>query len=109
MYLSNEVSMIWVYVTIGVGAAVILAWVIIDYLNVATILRPMVGQTQTDIGQSAEDFKVEESTIDMVEQEIGDLKTEVAGLEKNIEKTNRNIEEHKLKKQRRAPTSQKLE
>ena len=45
----------------------------------------------------------------MVEQEIGDLKTEVAGLDKNIEKINRNIEEHKLKKQRRAPTSQKLE
>jgi len=107
MYLSNEESMIWVYVTIGVGAAVILAWVIIDYLNLAAILRPMVGQT--DVGQSEEDFKIEESTIDMVEQEIGDLKTEVAGLEKSIEKTNRNIEEHKLKKQRRAPTSQKLE
>ena len=108
MYLSNEVFMIWVYVIIGVGAAVILAWVIIDYLNQASILRPMVGETQTGIGQSEEDLKAEESTIDMVEKEIGNLKTEVAGLEKNVEKTSRKIEEHKLRKQRRAPTSQKL-
>ena len=108
MYLSNEVFMIWVYVIIGVGAAVILAWVIIDYLNQASILRPMVGETQTGIGQSEEDFKAEESTIDMVEKEIGNLKTEVAGLEGNIGKTSRKIEELKLKKQRRAPTSKKL-
>ena len=101
--------MIWVYLTIGVGSAVILAWVIIDYFNVTSLLRPLVAQAQSEIGQSEEDFRVEESTIDMVEREVRELKNEVGVLEKKIETTNINIEEHKLRKQRRAPTSQKLE
>jgi hypothetical protein len=99
----------WVYLTLGVGAAVILVWVIIDYLNVSSILRPLVDKAQLDIGQSEEDFKVEESTIELVDKELGELKNEVATLEKEIATANRTIEEHNLKRQRRAPTSQKLE
>ena len=101
--------MIWVYLTIAVGSAVILTWVIIDYFNVTSLLRPLVAQAQLEIGQSEEDFRVEESTIEMVEREVRELKNEVGVLEKKIETTNINIEEHKLRKQRRAPTSQKLE
>ena len=101
--------MIWVYVTISVGAAVILVWVIIDYFNVSTLLRPMVDKAHLDIGQSEEDFKVEESTIELVDKELGELKNEVATLEKKIEKVNIHIQEYNLKRQRRAPTSQKLE
>ncbi len=101
--------MIWVYMTISLGAAVILIWVIIDYFNATTLLRPMVQNAHLDIGQSEEDFKVEEATIELVDKELGKLKDEVSTLEKNIEKANSRIQEYNLKRQRRAPTSQKLE
>jgi|MDTA01.2.fsa_nt_gb hypothetical protein len=101
--------MIWVYVTIAIGAAVILAWVIIDYLNVVAILRPLVDNTQSEIGQSEESFKVENCTIEMVEREIGELKAEITVLEGKVETAKTSIDDFNLKKQRRAPTSQKLD
>ena len=101
--------MIWVYVTIAVGAAVILVWVIIDYLNVVAILRPLVDNTQSEFGQSEERFKVENCTFEMVEREIGELKAEITVLEGKVETVKTSIDDFNLKKQRRAPTSQKLD
>ena len=101
--------MIWVYATIAIGAAVILAWVIIDYLNVVAILRPLVNNAQSEIGQSEESFKVENCTIELVEKEIGELKADIAVLEGKVETTKASIGDFNLKKQRRAPTSQKLD
>ena len=98
-----------VYICIAIGAGMFLVWIIIDYLNAATALKPRVDVARQEISECEMRIESEQADTEATKMELGDLKQEIGDLEKELTEISRKGEEHRQRESRRKPTKFKLE
>jgi len=98
-----------VYISIAIGAAGFLVWIIIDYLKVSSGLRPKAELAKQEIRQCEMSIESEQGTTDSIKQEVEDLQKEIVDLEKELKEIGKKVEEYRQRERRRKPTKFKLD
>ena len=101
--------MAWVYICIAIGAGIFLVWIIIDYLNASTGLKPKADLARQEIRECELRIETEQSATEETKHEVEGLKKEVAELEKELTEIGKTVEAYRQREQRRKPTKFKLE
>ncbi len=101
--------MAWVYIAIAVGAAGFLVWIIIDYLNASSGLKPKASLARQEIRECEMRIESEQAATDSTKQEVEGLQKEIADLEKDLGEVQKKVEQFRAREKRRKPTKFKLE
>jgi septal ring factor EnvC (AmiA/AmiB activator) len=101
--------MVWVYISIAVGAAGFLIWIIIDYLNASSGLKPKADMARQEIRECEMRIESEQAATDATKQEVEGLQKEIGDLEKELTEIGKKVEEYRQREHRRKPTKFKLE
>ena len=101
--------MAWVYISIAVGAAGFLIWIIIDYLNASSGQKPKADMARQEIRECEMRIESEQAAIDATKQEVEGLQKEIGDLEKELTEIGKEVEEYRQRERRRKPTKFKLE
>ena len=101
--------MAWVYISIAVGAAGFLIWIIIDYLNASSGLKPKADMARQEIRECEMRIESEQAATDATKQEVEGLQKEIGDLEKELTEIGKKVEEYRQRERRRKPTKFKLE
>ena len=101
--------MAWVYISIAVGAAGFLIWIIIDYLNASSGLKPKADMARQEIRECEMRIESEQAATDATKQEVEGLQKEIGDLEKELTEIGKEVEEYRQRERRRKPTKFKLE
>lgn len=101
--------MTWVYLTISIGAAGFLIWIIIDYLNASSGLKPKADLARQEIRECEMRIENEQSTTNSTKEGVEVLQKEIGDLEKELVELGKKVEEHRQKEKRRKPTKFKLD
>ena len=101
--------MAWVYIAIAAGAAGFLVWIIIDYLNVSSGLKPKAELAKQEIRECEMRIESEKAATDLAKQEVEGLQKEIAELEKELNDIGKKVEEYRQRERRRKPTKFKLD
>ncbi len=101
--------MAWVYIAISVGAAGFLVWIIIDYLNASSGLKPRAELARQEIRECEMRIESEQSTANSTKQEVENLQKEIAEMEKELGEVQKKVEQFRARERRRKPTKFKLE
>ena len=100
--------MAWVYVTIALGAAGFLVWIIVDYLNCSS-LNPKADLARQEIRQCEMKIETEETAASTTKKTVDALQEEIGEMEKELAETGKKVEEYRQRERRRKPTKFKLE
>lgn len=98
-----------VYLAISIGAAGFLIWIIIDYLNALSGLKPKVDQAKQEVQECHERIEVEQNATKDTNQDVELLQKEIGDLEKEMGELSKQVEQFRQKEKRRKPTKFKLE
>ena len=98
-----------VYICIAIGAGIFLVWIIIDYLNSATGLKPKADMARQEIRECEMRIESEQAETNATKQEFEGLKQEIGDLEKELTVIGKKVEEYRQRERRRKPTKFKLE
>ena len=101
--------MAWVYVTIALGAAGFLVWIIVDYLNSSSALKPKADLARQEIRQCEMKIETEETAANTTKEAVEALQKEIGEMEKELAETGKKVEEYRQRERRRKPTKFKLE
>ncbi len=101
--------MAWVYIAISVGAAGFLVWIIIDYLNASSGLKPRAELARQEIRECEMRIESEQSAANSTKQEVENLQKEIAEMEKELVEVQKKVEQFRARERRRKPTKFKLE
>ncbi len=101
--------MAWVYVTVALGAAGFLVWIIVDFLNSSSSLKPQVDQAHQEIRQCEMMIETEELAAETTKEEVEGLQKEIKEMEKELGETGKKVEEYRQRERRRNPTKFKVE
>jgi septal ring factor EnvC (AmiA/AmiB activator) len=101
--------MAWVYITIAIGSAGFLVWVIIEYLNTAASLKPKADIARREIQEVELKIEREQVASESTLQEVEVLKKEVADMEKELTTTQKSIGQLQENERRRNPTKFRVE
>ena len=101
--------MSWVYISIAVGAAGFLIWIIIDYLNLSAGLKPKADMARQEIRDCEMRIESEQSATNATKHEVEELQKEIGELEKELTETGKKVEEYRQRESRRKPTKFKVE
>jgi septal ring factor EnvC (AmiA/AmiB activator) len=101
--------MAWVYISIAIGAAGFLIWIIVDYLNASSGLKPKAELARQEIRECEMRIESEQTATDATKQEVEALQKEIAELEKELNEIGKKVEEYRQRERRRKPTKFKLE
>ena len=101
--------MAWVYIAIAVGAAGFLVWIIIDYLNTSSGLKPKAELARQEIRECEMRIESEKAATELTKQEVEGLQKEIAELEKELGDLGKKVEEYRQRERRRKPTKFKLD
>ncbi len=101
--------MAWVYLSIAIGAAGFLVWIVIDYFNAASSLRPKTELARQEIRQYQLRIESERTASEAARLEVETLQKEIADLEKMLKESIRKVEEFQQRERRRKPTKFRLE
>jgi septal ring factor EnvC (AmiA/AmiB activator) len=101
--------MAWVYISIAIGAAGFLVWIVVDYLNSSASLRPKADLARQEIRECELRIESEQTATDSTKQEVEDLQKEIGELEKELVEIAKKVEEYRQRERRRKPTKFKLE
>ena len=101
--------MAWVYIAISVGAAGFLVWIIIDYLNASSGLKPRAELARQEIRECEMRIESEQSAANSTKQEVENLQKEIAEMEKELVEMQKKVEQFRARERRRKPTKFKLE
>ena len=101
--------MAWVYISIAIGAGILLVWIIIDYLNASTGLKPRANLAREEILECETRIEVEQASINETKQELEDLQQETSDLEKELAEISKKVEDYRQRERSRKPTKFKLE
>lgn len=101
--------MAWVYISIAIGAAGFLVWIIVDYLNASSSLKPKTDLARQEIRECEMRIEAEQVATDATKGEVEELQKEIAGLEKELAEITKKVEEYRQRERRRKPTKFKLE
>ena len=98
-----------VYICIAIGAGMFLVWIIIDYLNAATALKPKADMARQEISECEMRIESEQADTEATKMELDDLKQEIGDLEKELTEISKKVEDYRKRESRRKPTKFKLE
>ena len=101
--------MAWVYISIAIGAAGFLIWIVVDYLNASSSLKPKADLARQEIRECESRIESEQAATDATKQEVEALQKEIADLEKELNEVGKKVEEYRQRERRRKPTKFKLE
>lgn len=101
--------MAWVYISIAVGAAGFLLWIVVDYLNASSSLKPKADLARQEIRECEMRIESEQATTDGTKEELNALQKEIVDLEKELNEIVKKVEEYRQRERRRKPTKFKLE
>lgn len=101
--------MAWVYIAISVGAAGFLVWIIIDYLNASSGLKPRAELARQEIRECEMRIESEQSAASSTKQDVENLQKEIAEMEKELGEVQKKVEQFRARERRRKPTKFKLE
>ena len=98
-----------VYLTIAIGSAGFLVWIIIDYLNVDARVKPKIDQAQTEIQIFTEKVEAERVSTNEIDQQVEIIKVDIGNLEEELEELSKKVEQLKRRAERRMATKVKVE
>ena len=98
-----------VYICIAIGAGMFLVWIIIDYLNGATALKPKADMARQEISECEMRIESEQADTEATKMELDDLKQEIGDLEKELTEISKKVEDYRKRESRRKPGRFKLE
>ena len=101
--------MAWVFISIAVGAAAFLAFIIIDYLKVSSGLKPKADMAKAEIRECENRIETEQATTKETKEAVEDLQKEIVELEKELGELGKKVNEYREREKRRKPTKFKLE
>jgi septal ring factor EnvC (AmiA/AmiB activator) len=101
--------MAWVYIVIAIGAAGFLIWIVIDYLNVSSGLKPKADLARQEIRECEMRIEGEQAATSSTKEEVESLQKEIGELEKELNEVAKKVEEYQQRERRRKPTKFKLE
>ena len=101
--------MAWVYISIAIGAAGFLVWIIVDYLNASSSLRPKADLARQEIRECELRIESEQSATGSTKHEVEELQKEIGELEKELTEISKKVEEYRQRERRRKPTKFRLE
>ena len=101
--------MAWVYVTVALGAAGFLVWIIVDFLNSYSSLKPQADQARQEIRQYEMMIETEELAAETTKEEVAGLQKEIKDMEKELIETGKKVDEYRQRERRRNPTKFKVE
>ncbi|MDP6701046.1 MAG: hypothetical protein QGH25_15465, partial [Candidatus Latescibacteria bacterium] len=93
--------MAWVYICIAIGAGIFLVWIIIDYLNSSTGLRPKADMARQEIRECEMRIESEQAATEGTKQELEGLQQEIGDLEKELTEIGKKVEEYRKRERRR--------
>ena len=96
--------MAWVFISIAVGAAGFLVFIIIDYLKVAGGLKPKADLAKAEIRDCENKIEAEQGATNETKEAVGDLQKEIEELEKELGELSKKVEEYREREKRRKPT-----
>ena len=98
-----------VYICIAIGAGMFLVWIIIDYLNAATALKPKADMARQEISECEMRIESEQAETNATKQEFEGLKQEIGDLEKELTEISKKVEDYRKRESRRKPTKFKID
>tara|TARA_B100001115_G_C15415678_1_gene194779 strand:- start:13 stop:321 length:309 start_codon:yes stop_codon:yes gene_type:complete len=101
--------MAWIYIAISIGLAGFLVWIIVDYLNVFSGLKPKAQLARQEIRECEMRIKSELVATSETKQEVDTLQQEISDLEKELDNMQKKVKKVRAREQRRKPTKFKLE
>ena len=101
--------MAWVYISIAVGAAGFLIWIIIEFLKDSATIKPKVDRARLEIRECEMQIESEQAAAGETKQEVEELQMEIGELEKELTETGKKVEEYRDRERRHKPTKFKVE
>ena len=101
--------MVWVYIAIATGLAGFLVWIIIDYLNVSSGLKPEAQLARQEIRECEMRIESERVATSDTKQEVETLQQEISDLERELGNMQKKVKKVRARARRRKPTKFKLE
>ncbi len=101
--------MAWVYISIAVGAAGFLIWIIIEFLKDSATIKPKVDRARLEIRECEMQIESEQAAAGETKQEVEELHFALGELEKELTETGKKVEEYRDRERRRKPTKFKVE
>ena len=96
--------MAWVFISIAVGAAGFLVFIIIDYLKVSAGLKPKADLAKAEIRDCENKIEAEQGATNDTKEAVGELQKEIEELEKELGERSKKVEEYREREKRRKPT-----
>ena len=96
--------MAWVFISIAVGAAGFLVFIIIDYLKVSAGLKPKANMAKAEIRECENKIEAEQGATNDTKEAVGALQKEIEELEKELGELTKKVEEYREREKRRKPT-----
>jgi chromosome segregation ATPase len=101
--------MSWVYISIAVGAAGFLIWIVIDFLNASARLKPKADMAREEIRDCEMRIESEQMEAEAMKFELEGLQKEIGELEKESTEVGKKVDEYRQRESRRKPTKFKVE
>ena len=101
--------MTWVYISIAIGSAAFLFYIIIEYLKASSTLKPQADYARRQIREVEMQTEVEGASVEATKEEMATLDKEVKSLAESMKKAEDESAKLKTKESRRRPTSHRVD
>lgn len=101
--------MAWVFISIAVGAAGFLVFIVIDYLKVSAGLKPKANMAKAEIRECESKIESEQGVTNDTKEAVSALQKEIEELEKELVELTKKVEEYREREKRRKPTRFQLD
>ena len=101
--------MAWVFISIAVGAAGFLVFIVIDYLKVSAGLKPKANMAKAEVRDCENKIESEQGAANATKEAVSSLQKEIRALEKELGELTKQVEEYREREKRRKPTRFQLD
>ena len=101
--------MAWVYISIALGSAGFLLYVVIEYLKSASTLKPQADYARQQIREVEMTIETESATVEASKEEMSELQNELKVMEEELKTVEKESAKLKSRESRRRPTSHRVD
>ena len=101
--------MAWVYTVIAIGAAGFLVYIVIDFLNTSSSLKPKADAARKEIDECEMRIETEQAVAGETQTAVDEMQKEIGELEKESGELTKQVDTYKERERRRKPTKFKLD
>lgn len=99
----------WVFISIAVGAASFLVFIVLDYLKISAGLKPKANMAKAEIRECENKTEAEQRATNDTKEAVSALQKEIKELEKEHGELTKKVEEYREREKRRNPTRFQLD